>query len=148
MAKETIAEKIERVFQTYKTCHDLDVALLCCYITNSDEQKEIRNNSLLKFRIMIAEAEYKANLRAKIETLSNSADKDSTRFNALKMLAQSDYPERFKEKLELSGNVEWIIKPRERSKGAGNGTSKGRAKVQQAHSKSRKASVKHKQKQA
>jgi hypothetical protein len=107
-----LVELRERVFLMYKDCHDIDVALLRCHVTDPAIRQNVLDDNLFNIRMLIEDAEYKGRIHAKIESLSNSALADSTRLQATKMLATAFYPERYREKLDLSGKIDYAIIPR------------------------------------
>ncbi len=112
MRTDQFAEQLQLVYDKYKECHDLNVAMLLCGILDADLQAEIRADSFLRVRMSLVDAEYKATLHNRIDRLAISADKDSVRFSAIKMLAIAHYPERYKEKLELAGEIDYVVKRR------------------------------------
>lgn len=122
MSRYKLAERIEHVFEQYKLCHDLEVALSCLGILDSKEREAISSDSVLQARITIEDAQHKALVYGRIADMSKSADKDSVRYRATERLAEADYPEKFKKKIEVTGEMAFRVIPRKRIESNGSST--------------------------
>jgi len=106
------AEKLELVFNAYKDCLDLDIALIVVPL-NADERSALLDDANLTARIQYHDATVQRDMLTMLRDIIAKTRNDGVRLAALKELGRTVYPKRFKDApiVELSPNVNVMSLP-------------------------------------
>ena len=98
MAMDTLAEKKQKILNSYQRAMDYEVAILSAQVTDA-ELEEIEKDTLFKAQIRLVDVQFRERLIDNLKDLANPAKTktERVRLEAVKELGNLFYGERFKQ---------------------------------------------------